>query len=266
MTKNAEAKPRSKPKTVLGDYQPLPLVFVASLLGVFADRVFDDGFGVIVPFLGWKILFVTIFLGWLFVHLEHRFQPRSRRYADLRPILSTVLLLLAFFTAFGLWHHDCRHRFSIDNIGFYAVQEPSSIALRGVVTQMPRLIPPPPFDPTRVIPQDEKTVFTLNALAIRDGADWISVTGNVGVTIEGDRTDLRIGDSVELFGTLSQPRPPQNPGDSDYRNILRSQRLLCTVRASTPDSITLLKSGFPTPVRLLEKIRRSCAKNIETKM
>lgn len=225
-------------------YQPLSLLFFATVLGILIDRLCAPG---------------TIF--WIVtvpVMLSVGFWTHRTR----KPILSTLCILSACAALFGLWHDDRWNRFAENELGFHAEELGSPIALRGRVREMPRVLPRPTEDPGRVFEVSERTIFTLRAEQLRDGADWIDVSGNVSVVVEGNRDDLRIGDSIQIFGSLSKPVGPQNPGDFNYAEMLRSKRILSIVRASSPEAVSILQNGRLGIGRFLESLRRGARERL----
>jgi competence protein ComEC len=226
-------------------YQPLAPLFAVAVLGILFDRLtgLSGNF--------WLILLGVTFFGWLIAF----FRKHSLR--------STFFLLAFCCSVFGFRHHNHWSCFSDNDLGYYAQKNDQPIALQGSVVAMPRYFPKPPADFGRIFESSERTFFTLHAKWLRDKTDWLSVSGNVQVIVEGDWRELRIGDRVQLFGTLSKPLPPQNPGDYDYAGTLRGFRILCVVHISAQDAISVLKTGNPGIVRFLENIRRVCHANLQ---
>ncbi|MDR0703590.1 MAG: ComEC/Rec2 family competence protein [Planctomycetaceae bacterium] len=229
-------------------YQPLMPLFAAAVLGILVDRLS----GVSGNF--WLLLFLITFFGW--------FVAFFRKHS----LTSTFFLLIFCCSVFGFRHHRHWSYFLENDLGYYAQQTDEPVALQGSVLEMPRYFPKPPTDFGRIFENSERTFFTLRAERLRDRTDWLPVSGNVQVIVAGDWRDLHIGDSIQLFGTLSKPLPPQNPGDYDYAGMLRGRRILCVVHLSTRNAISVLKTGNPSLVRFLENIRRVCQTNLQHRM
>ncbi|MDR2438711.1 MAG: ComEC/Rec2 family competence protein [Planctomycetaceae bacterium] len=229
-------------------YQPFSPLFIAAVLGILCDRLIGLSWNF------WIILFSITFVGWLGAFLWKR------------SIISTVLFLVVCCSFFGFWHHDRWNRFSENDLGFYAQKIDEPAALQGSVCEMPRYFPKPPFDPGKIFATSERTIFMLHAERLRNKDDWILVNGYVLVVVEGDWRNLRVGDTIQLFGTLSKPPAPQNPEDYDYAGMLRGHRVLCIIRVPTPNAISVLKTGNHSIVRFLETIRRTCQTNFQRRM
>ncbi|MDR2114979.1 MAG: ComEC/Rec2 family competence protein [Planctomycetaceae bacterium] len=229
-------------------YQPFSPLFVAAVLGILCDRLIGLSWNF------WIILFSATFICWFLAFLwKHS-------------TISTILLLAVCCSFFGFWHHDRWNRFSENDIGFYAQKNDEPAALRGFVCEMPRYFPKPPFDPGKIFATSERTFFTLYAERLRDKDEWIPVSGRVLVVVEGDWRSLHINDSVQIFGTLSKPLSPQNPEDYDYAGMLRGHRILCIIRVTTQNAISVQKIGNPSIARFLETVRRTCQANFQSRM
>ncbi|MDR2705744.1 MAG: ComEC/Rec2 family competence protein [Planctomycetaceae bacterium] len=229
-------------------YQPLTPLFAAAVLGILFDRLsgLSGNF--------WLILFLVTFFGWLIAFLwKHS-------------LVSTFFLLSFCCSVFGFRHHEHWNSFSENDLGYYAQETGEPVALRGSVGEMPRYFPKPPTDFGRIFESSERTLFTLHAEQLCDKTDWLPVSGNVRVIVEGDWRELCIGDTIQIFGTLSKPLPPQNPDDYDYSGMLRGQRILCVVHVSTRDAISVLKTGHFSIIRFLEHVRRTCQANLQHRM
>ena len=229
-------------------YQPLPLFLLAAVLGIVADKLFSVAFAV------WCFGFILTFLGWCVAFRQNRSRTGS------------LLLVAACFFLFGFWHHDRWNRFPENDLGFFALEIGQPAALQGTVVEMPKYLEAPPSDPGKIFESSDRTLFTLRAEKLRDGVDWISVAGRVSVVVDGDVRNLRIGDSLQLFGQLSRPVGPQNPGDYDYAAFLRGKRILCVFRCSSPDAVSVQKTGRPGMARFLEGVRRLGRERFERNM
>ena len=219
-------------------YQPLPPLLVAAIAGILTDRL------VALPTLLWILLCTAALVAWFAHHWN--------------------LLILAACTAFfGFWHHDHWSRFADNDIGCYVESQGQPAAVMGTVTEMPRFYPKPPPQPGQIFEPSEKTVFTLRAEKLRNGRDWISISGNVLVTVHADCREFRIGDQLQLFGELIQPPKPSNPGDYDYNDYLRGHRTLALLRCSDNVAVSLLSSHWFSCSRLLESVRRTGLSNLE---
>ncbi|MBI5865715.1 MAG: ComEC/Rec2 family competence protein [Planctomycetes bacterium] len=77
-----------------------------------------------------------------------------------------------------------------------------------------------PFQPNRAGPQFR---FLMDTTALRNGDEPLTVQGLVRVTVTGEQTPVRVGDSIKVAGWLYRFRGPQNPGEEDFASWLRIQ-------------------------------------------
>ena len=219
-------------------YQPLPPLFVAAITGILADRFLGP------PVFFWAFFCFAALAAWFFF----------RKY-------SWIVVACAAF--FGFWHHDHWTRFADNDIGCYAESLGQPAALIGTVVEMPRFYPKPPHRSGQFFETSERTMFTFCAEQLRDGRDWISVSGNVLVVIYDDSRPFRIGDRLQLFGELAAPLPAVNPGDFDYADYLRGLRTRALLRCPDNSAVTLLSSNRFSPGRWIESVRRSGIAHLE---
>ncbi len=206
-------------------YQPLALCLLSVLIGIMIDRF--------LPF-AWFFWFAIVLSG---LSAAYLFRKHQR--------VATCCILLAVGSFFGLRHHLHFYRFQANDPGFYANTEGKPCCIEGTVLEMPRLLVVPSPDPSRAFMPQESTLFTLHADRLRDTeADgtvhWHPVDGRVSVRVAGNRSELGSGERVRLFGELSKPHPPQNPGDADRRIMLRNRRILAELRSNFPGSVHVL--------------------------
>ncbi|MDR0870775.1 MAG: ComEC/Rec2 family competence protein [Planctomycetaceae bacterium] len=239
--------PKDKPLCTASE-QPLPLLLAAALFGILLDR-----FAALSPAL-WFLLLTTLLVLWQITRRKEK------------TFLSTLFLSAALFALCGLEHHYRWFCFAENNIGNYASKTGAPANIQGTVIEMPRYLPRPPQDAGSFLPVSERTFFTLKAAHIRDGTGRRAVSGKVSVCVDGDVRHFRIGDVLELSGQLSKPVEAQNPDDYDYAAVLRSYRILCNLRCSSADKITLLKTGPFSMSRILESVRRAGAERLRKGM
>lgn len=65
---------------------------------------------------------------------------------------------------------------------------------------------------------------------------WIPASGRVWVSVAGGH-GLRMGDVVELTGSVRMPRPPRNPGQFDWAGWLEQRRVWVTVWVGPQDRL-----------------------------
>ena len=81
---------------------------------------------------------------------------------------------------------------------------------------------------------------------IRDGKNWLPAAGRLQVTAPVGGAELHAGDQVKIWGNLRRIGGPTNPGEFDFRNYYRSQRILSSLYCAHADAIEVTqrsKSG-----------------------
>ena len=114
---------------------------------------------------------------------------------------------------------------------------------------------------------DESTVFEARVRRAKNGGVWEEFDGRVAVSIDGDATFLRVGDSIRVSGKLTRPANVGNPGEIDRRYILRSRRILTRLAVGSPDDVEVLTENEPFAAAIwaaqaLESIRLRAARTL----
>ncbi|MDP6442239.1 MAG: ComEC/Rec2 family competence protein [Pirellulaceae bacterium] len=89
---------------------------------------------------------------------------------------------------------------------------------------------------------DEQSHLDIRAVRVREGDRWLPVRGSGQLFVAG-RIDCLSGDRLRVSGVLSLPSPPTNPGQFNWRDHLRSRRLLFRLQA--PSAGNLAVRGKP---------------------
>lgn len=201
---------------------PLLVVLLASVVGIAVDRY------VPVDFVAWLIVAATGLGVWLV--LWRRGQDRPAQWA----------LLLAVAGVGGAWHHDRWHLFAENDVGLYADLEGRPVCVEAVTLSLPRFVPAPPHDVMRIVPGEDSTRVDLEVTAIRDGVVWRACSGQATLFVTGAMADHAIGTRLRVFGVLSAPRPLHNPGEFDFAEHARGDRVLARVTAAQEASVVPL--------------------------
>jgi competence protein ComEC len=170
----------------------------------------------------------------------------SRRGCVVYPAVLGTLLVLA-----GSWHHHRWDDVAADDLA-RVVDDPTPSWVRGTLADVIG------FRPSFDGEGDGVTRAVLDVCAVHDRGEWRAASGVVALTVVGDRTDLRAGQSVEAAGTLSAVRGPLNPGEFDYRAYLRTQGVRLKMTAHSPEGVWRAE-GSPSGAGegVLTRVRRS---------
>ncbi len=152
---------------------------------------------------------------------------RLRRYA----------LVAALAALGGAYHHHRWSDLARDDLARGVGSSPRIAWLKGVLTELPE------FHPPEQTGEEGYTDTVLAVTAISDGLGWPPASGRVRVTIAGRRTDLEAGMPVTIAGTLAAVAGPTNPGEIDYRAILRAQGIRLRMSVGEVESVAFDPSG-----------------------
>ena len=154
---------------------------------------------------------------------------------------ASVLLLLAVGALGGGWHHLHRSVFSFQNIGNWATKDRTPVQIVATLAKRPVVRArshPPLFNTSHT---SARTVCLVEAQSIRIADQWKPVQGHVLLFIDGLRDDLQRSDRILIDGTLKKPQEPDNPGEFNFSDWLRSRRVRAQVNASQPEGVRVLE-------------------------
>ncbi|MBC8355593.1 MAG: ComEC/Rec2 family competence protein [Planctomycetes bacterium] len=219
-------------------YQPLVVVFVAVSIGIVTDYLIS------VSLTCWLCISVSGLLAWLAL----------RRRPWQLPVM--LLLLFAVASVGGAWHHVYWRLYDDEEIGFAASAGVTPVCLEAIAQSAPRVRAAPADDPMSTMPGRERTVFIVSATRVRDGTSWRKASGLMQLTSPGHVSDVRAGDRLRIFGSLSPASPPLNPGEFDFARSQRQRRMLCRMSVDAPECIAVLEpSSWWNPRTAIHAIR-----------
>jgi competence protein ComEC len=145
-------------------------------------------------------------------------------------------------------HHQYRNVFPADDLGRSLTIDPRPFRVRGVLAGEPE-VRPIPSDPLRTMPRSETATADLDVTEVESDDRWQRATGRVRLTVPGRLNGLHAGDTVEVFGWLSAPAGPSNPGEFDWAEHARDERLRGQlIVRKTPHGIVRLERGWTASV------------------
>lgn len=104
-------------------------------------------------------------------------------------------------------------------------------------------------------PSTDRTRFTVDALRLLKGGQWVTITGKVRLTVLGDADGIGPGDEVRFVGSLARPWNFGNPGEFDYRGWLAARKVYVTGFVKKKAFIVKLGTGGPSFERYLQTVR-----------
>lgn len=233
----AATQPETKRPKAAG-YQPLVIVLVAVSTGIVADRLLG------LPLAVWWTTAGVAWVTWIALW-------RCRRDRT-----ACVVLLLSVAACAGLWHHMRWNLFAQDELGLFARRATQPACLEAIVLRGPQRLPAAQFNPMRIIPPLDRTRIEVKLVGIRDRARWRPASGRARLTVDGHLLGVYAGDRLRIFAQLSEPRPPQNPGDFNYAAYHRAGRRLSQLRSEYPDCVAMASRGHRlNPRRWIDHVR-----------
>lgn len=230
-------------------YQPMVLVVLAVVLGIFLDRFFT---------LNWRWMLAgawTNLVGWLVLSRLRPWlgrRPLSGRRVEL---IGSSLLLIGLLCVSAFWHHGRWNWFGVHEIGRFASPEASPCCVDAVVVSEPRWSAGNNDNPGD-LEVDVRTRLTVRVLRIRDGANWRTATGRTDLIIHAATRQVRSGDKVRVFGRLVASTSPSNPGQFDFQQFYRARSKLAFIHVYQPESVRVLaRAGGWLDGRLLSYLR-----------
>jgi len=230
-------------------YQPMVLVVAAFAGGVYLDRVLS---------IGWPVslsLACVSLIGWLLLYrVVGRIDSTETGRARVTAVGST-LLLIGLVCAGAFWHHGRWNWFGETELGRFATGAAQPCCVEAVVVSEPRWMAVESGDSTF---KDEtiRTKLTIRAARIRDGADWINVSGTSDLVIHLPTKHVGSGDLIRVFGQLVPSSPPTNPGQFNFRDFYRAKSKLAFLHAYHVESVQVVEPAGLASARVLSTLRQ----------
>ena len=172
---------------------------------------------------GWMIL--------LAISIAAAIGYRGRQY------LSAAFLLLATFLAGVSAAQLETFYFASTHIAHYATDQPRLAQLEMRIDAEPRILVAQ-FEGGRPLPPRQVTQARVTRVLTWNG--WREASGEVLVQIAQPHPRLAIGQTVRAVGKLERPSPAVNPGQFDWAEYYREQRILCSVQIASADNVLIL--------------------------
>jgi competence protein ComEC len=235
-----------KPRDGGPRYQPLVIVAVAVCAGIVADRYLA------LPVGAWWAAGVLAWALWLLL-----WRLRSDRTAG-------TAILAAAMACGGAWHHCRWHLFARDDLGFFTQTTAQPVCLQAVARTGPRRQPTPEPNPMRIIPVGEHVRLDVEAVAVRNGAEWQPASGRARLVVsvaDGEIPEFRAGDRLQIFAQAGQTQGPLNPGELDFAWYARAERRLAWLRAEDAACVTVVSRAGPLSLaRWIDGLRSAGAR------
>ncbi|MCY2954748.1 MAG: ComEC/Rec2 family competence protein [Planctomycetota bacterium] len=126
------------------------------------------------------------------------------------------------------------------------------------ITQRPRTITNSQSGRRPSLPHQ---ITQAEVLRVRTTTGWQPATGTITIQIAEPVASLAIAQHIKALGTLFRPLPATNPGQFDWANYYRDQRILASFHIRSSGTVQILASPRPT---LLDSLRQSVRNTLES--
>ncbi len=219
-------------------YHPLLIILVPLAAGMVVDSYASIGFGV------WLVGTVVGCGAWWLI-------SRRGRVASAWVCLGAALLSLG-----AAAHHRAWNLFRSDELGLFATGGSYPVCLEAIALRPARELRRPAYHPLSAGPRLSRSRLEVRVTAIRDGIHWRSASGRSVVLVDGGLPGVRSGDRVRIWGVLSLPEAPANPGAFDFATDARGRRRLSEIRIEHPAAVNVLSAAWRySPRGLADQVR-----------
>jgi len=240
----------SQKKSVTAHRQPAFYCVVAFASGILFDRYFGEaksGFSLG----GWISVGLLCLIFWsCLVGVGRSFQKWS---------LPALFALL--FSCGGTIHHLQWSTTSPETLIRFAGTESSPVLLVARIESEPVFLINKSPQYTSAWRKEDKTRCTVRALRLIQHQGSTVVSGKMLLTISGDATFLRPGDTVSVVGKLRSLSPALNSAGFDFSQLMRQRGIRGSVFCSSPEAVQKLSSASWSwaqfVIRPQQKLRRA---------
>ena len=164
-------------------------------------------------------------------------------------------LMLASITFVGLASAHLAHfQFERNDIANFVGESSTLIQTRLELVDQPRLRQAT-FGLRSASPPRLSTLARVREVLTHDG--WKPASGNVLVQVGNYDPRLHAGQVVQVVGTFERPAPATNPGQFDWSNYYRQQRVMVAIQVRKPAAIQIIEDRPPPMLSYLREQSRA---------
>lgn len=126
--------------------------------------------------------------------------------------------------------------FSKNDIGYFVTDQPHLTEIEFRLIDDPQIS----IGPADQRPLPPKQIATGEMLRIKTWNGWVEVTGRLPVQIDQIAPEIRGGQTFRALGMLQRPRAAMNPGEFDWAEFYRQQRILADFTVNRAGNIHIL--------------------------
>src|SRR5687767_252554 len=175
-----------------------------------------------------------------------------------RPLASSSALAAALLFGGVAAAQLSAFHFPRGHLSAFATDLPRLAQLELHLDHPPRTLNGPYAGTHHALPPKQVAVARVTAIKTWDG--WQQTSGRVLVQIAQPHPRLAVNQTVRIVGMLQRPAPAMNPGQFDWAEYYREQRVLNSLHVSHAGNVEIFDSPGPGPVQFLrEEVRRALA-------
>ena len=219
---------------------PFVIASFFAVIGVISDSFLYESFWS--SLLRWgSIAFTAGLLPELVRRVGNPERPRWAAFSRIVTWVCSAILVTCFF---GSWHARSEQSFRSATIIPLIDQSPQPVVVRGELEGAVSLRPNPLARGGRrdqVSPWQSQLTLAIDQRRV--AGEFEPIDGTVLVYVDGDLSELRPGDRIEVYGWLQPFEGPTNPGEPDLRPTYRRRNLHARIDTKNASSITVLESS-----------------------
>lgn len=162
-----------------------------------------------------------------------------------KPSAATLLIVLGFAAAGGSLARLDHFHFPRNDIAHFSADNPRLARVRFELDHEPRWRVLT-FGDRLPLPARQATVARV--LAIETWNGWEQTTGRALVQLTEPHAGLRAGQIIESICLLEQPGPAVNPGQFDWQQYYRRQRIVASINIRKATAIRIVAEHAPPPI------------------
>ncbi|MEA2709707.1 MAG: competence protein ComEC, partial [Phycisphaerales bacterium] len=109
-------------------------------------------------------------------------------------------------------------------------------------------------------PMPPKQVTTAKVVRVLTTSGWRDSDGNILLSLDPPNDKLAMGQTIRVCGMLQRPPPAMNPGEFDWAEYYREERILTQIHVPHADAVAVIANGRPSLVAIArESVRRALA-------
>ncbi len=160
-----------------------------------------------------------------------------------RAMISSLCISLAIMIAGVAAAQIASTAFPGNHIGLFTSDEPCLASLELKITDTPRLIP---SEGPR--PGSGRQFAHATVTSAKTWRGWEPVSGEITFSLAQMEPRLVAGQHIRAVGTLERPAPPQNPGQFDWEDYYRRQRVLAEMHVNRTCDLTIVNGSSEAPL------------------